>query len=125
MKIVMDATLVTKEHHSVSVVAVAATAGAEIVTMIESEASGMMRVPRMARKGMVSPMQTSAQSKPPPSDANAEMNGVNPLKTSETPQRNQRGKQRRKRGQRQVERTLLGTAREDSPRRRRLRGSVQ
>ena len=114
----MDATLVTKEHHSVSVVAVAATAGAEIVTMIESEASGMMRVPRMARKGMVSPMQTSAQSKPPPSDANAEMNGANPLKMSETPQRNQRGKQRRKRGQRQVGRTLLGTAREDSPRRR-------
>ena len=72
-------------------------------------------------KGMVSPMQTSAQSKPPPSDANAEMNGVNPLKMSETPQRNQRGKQRKKRGQRQVERTLLGTAREDSPRRRRLR----
>ena len=51
----------------------------------------MMRVPRMARR-VWSHLCKPAQSKPPPSDANAEMNGVNPLKTSETPQRNQRGK---------------------------------
>ena len=122
----MDAAIAMTEVTLISAVAVEAAAGAEIVTEItERGGSETMRAPRMARKDMVSPTPTSVQNKPPPSVVNAEVNGANPLKTSEQLQKNRRARQRRKRGQRLAGRTLSGTAQENSQRRRRRRDSVR